>query len=77
LLCCLQVLGLPAADRFPALLTVRSFDDSSLVMATSRGGIKRTALSAFSRVKVNGLAAIKLQEVGMRLVCGMCGAPHV
>lgn len=62
----LQALGLPAAERFPALLAVSSFDDdsnSSLVMATSRGGIKRTALSAFSKLRATGLTAIKLLEV--------------
>lgn len=61
-----QVLGLPAPERFPALLPVSSFDeqDATLVMATSAGGIKRTPLAAFSSIQRNGLAAIKLPEVG-------------
>jgi DNA gyrase/topoisomerase IV subunit A len=32
-------------------------------MATTAGGIKRTALTAFSKLNRNGLAAIKLSEV--------------
>jgi hypothetical protein len=65
-----QVLGLPAAERFPTLLAVASFEeDASLVVATSSGGIKRTRLSAFARVNKAGLAALKLAEV--RGVCGV------
>lgn len=59
-----QVLGLPAAERFPTLLAVSDFDAASLVMATSSGGIKRTPLTAFSKIRGSGLAAIKLHEVG-------------
>lgn len=63
--CVVQVLGLPAPERFPTLLPVRSFTDesASLAMATSAGGIKRTDLAAFSKIHKNGLAAIKLDEV--------------
>jgi DNA gyrase/topoisomerase IV subunit A len=57
------VLGLPAAERFPTLLAVSDFDAGCLVMATSRGGIKRTALTAFSKLRATGLAAVKLLEV--------------
>lgn len=60
----MQVLGLPAADRFPTLMAVSDFDAASLVMATSSGGIKRTPLTAFSKIRGSGLAAIKLHEVG-------------
>lgn len=60
-----QVLGLPAPERFPALLPVSSFTEpgQSLVMATTSGGIKQTSLEAFGRLKKTGLAAIKLLEV--------------
>lgn len=58
------MLGLPAAERFPALLTVSDFDNGCLVMATSTGGIKRTELTAFSKLRASGLAAVKLLEVG-------------
>ncbi|WIA14237.1 hypothetical protein OEZ85_002775 [Tetradesmus obliquus] len=66
-----QVLGLPAPERFPALLPVSSFDEqgATLVMATSAGGIKRTPLAAFSSIQRNGLAAIKLPE-GEQLAAG-------
>lgn len=80
----LQVLGLPAAERFPTLQAVSDFDEGCLVMATSRGGIKRTALTAFSKLRSTGLAAVKLREVrslamrvwggGVEGVCvGVCG----
>jgi DNA gyrase/topoisomerase IV subunit A len=61
-----QVLGLPAPERFPTMLPVSSFaeEGTTLVMATSTGGIKRTPLAAFSSIMRNGLAAIKLAEVG-------------
>jgi DNA gyrase subunit A len=60
-----QVLGLSAPERFPTLLPVSGFSDegTTLVMATSAGGIKRTPLGAFSSIQRNGLAAIKLSEV--------------
>lgn len=65
---CLQALGLAAAERFPTLLAVAGFDDeTSLVMASSLGGIKRTPLSAFSKLRATGLAAIRLQEVMRRV----------
>lgn len=64
-----QVLGLPAAERFPTLLAVSDFDAGCLVMATSRGGIKRTALTAFSKLRATGLAAVKLLE-GEQLAAG-------
>jgi DNA gyrase subunit A len=76
----LQVLGLPAAEHFPTLLTVSNFDEGSLVMATSTGGIKRTALTAFSKLKASGLGAVKLLQVRWRSVvlrtiaAGMAGS---
>eukprot|EP00775_Hariotina_reticulata_P008929 gene8929-9106_t len=59
-----QVLGLRAPERFPSLLPVSSFDyaGTSLAMATSTGGLKRTPLEAFANIKRGGLAAVKLGE---------------
>lgn len=59
------MLGLPAPEHFPTLLPVSSFsdDDARLVMATTAGGIKCTQLSAFEKIRQNGLGAIKLHEV--------------
>ncbi|KAF6254075.1 DNA topoisomerase [Scenedesmus sp. NREL 46B-D3] len=66
-----QVLGLPAPETFLTMLPVGSFAEggTSLVMATSAGGIKRTPLAAFSSIQRNGLAAIKLSE-GEQLAAG-------
>jgi hypothetical protein len=48
-----------------------------MLVTSSRGGIKRIALSVFSKVKVNSLVAIQLQEVGMCVadVSGACSRP--
>ncbi|KAF8061304.1 gyrA [Scenedesmus sp. PABB004] len=65
------VLGLPAPEAFPALLPVSSFDDgaTSLALAVSSGGVKRTRLDAFAKISRAGLAAIKLSQ-GEELVAG-------
>lgn len=68
----LQVLGLPAPEHFPTLLPVSSFSegDARLVLATTAGGIKSTALSAFEKIRHNGLAATKL--VAVRWLLQLC-----
>eukprot|EP00878_Enallax_costatus_P019373 GHUV01020438.1.p1 GENE.GHUV01020438.1~~GHUV01020438.1.p1 ORF type:complete len:826 (+),score=272.01 GHUV01020438.1:1150-3627(+) len=71
-----QVLGLPAPEHFPTLLPVSSFsdEDARLVLSTTAGGIKCTQLSAFQKIKKNGLGAIKLDE-GERLAAGALARP--
>ena len=58
-----QLLPIPREEAITSLLAVGSFDsDNHLVMLTKGGFIKRTALSAFSKIRANGLIAISLEE---------------
>ncbi|MBF2097960.1 MAG: DNA gyrase subunit A [Gloeomargaritaceae cyanobacterium C42_A2020_066] len=58
-----QLLPLSSDDRITSVLAVRAFeDDEFLVMLTQGGYIKKTALSAFSQIRANGLIAIALEE---------------
>ncbi|GAB4144992.1 MAG: DNA gyrase subunit A [Planctomycetota bacterium] len=54
-------------EKITAILRVDSFDDRFLVTATSRGLIKKTPLSHYSRPRSGGIIAVKLVE-GDRLV---------
>jgi DNA gyrase subunit A len=46
-----------------SILPIREFrEDSTLLMSTRRGVVRRTATMAFSRIRVNGLRAIVLAE---------------
>ncbi len=46
-----------------AIVTVRDFpDDQFLLFATKNGTVKKTALSQYSNVRVNGIKAIKIEE---------------
>ncbi len=59
-----QLLPIPREEKITSLVAVDSFvDDCYLLMLTKAGFIKRTALSAFSKIRSNGLIAINL-EVG-------------
>jgi len=60
-------LQLAKDEKLSALVAVRDFDEGFLVMATSRGKIKKTNLSAFSRPRAGGIWAIVLEE-GDRLI---------
>ena len=58
-----QLLPIPREEAITSLLAVSSFgEDEQLVMLTSKGYIKRTTLSAFANIRVNGLIAISLEE---------------
>ncbi|MGH8495781.1 MAG: DNA gyrase subunit A [Gammaproteobacteria bacterium] len=57
-----NLLPLDEGERINAVLPVREFDASTRVfMATSRGTVKKTPLSAFSRPRANGIIAIDLR----------------
>ena len=50
-------------ETLSALLPLKSFDeDHSIIMATEKGVIKKTALSAFSRPRSTGMNAINLDD---------------
>ncbi len=49
--------------RFRQYSLIAEFeDDSNLVMVTRQGVIKKTEMSAFSRIRQNGLIAIAIRE---------------
>lgn len=58
-----NVLEMGKGESIASLIPVREFDDSRfLVMATDRGTIKKTVLSAFGRPLKGGIKAINLDE---------------
>ncbi|MGD1855250.1 MAG: DNA topoisomerase (ATP-hydrolyzing) subunit A [Leptolyngbyaceae cyanobacterium] len=58
-----QMLPIPREEKVTSVLGVQEFaEDVYLVMLTQNGFIKKTALSAFSNVRANGLIAISLSE---------------
>ncbi|MEM7796684.1 MAG: DNA gyrase subunit A, partial [Cyanobacteria bacterium P01_C01_bin.118] len=58
-----QMLPIPREEKVTSVLGVQEFaEDVYLVMLTQGGFIKKTALSAFSNVRSNGLIAISLEE---------------
>ena len=58
-----QLLPIPHDEKITSIVPVSEFtDDEYLVMLTKSGYIKKTALSAFSNIRANGLIAISLGE---------------
>lgn len=58
-----QLLPIPHEEKITSVIPVSEFSsDVFLVMLTNKGYIKKTALSAFSNIRANGLIAISLEE---------------
>jgi DNA gyrase subunit A len=58
-----QMLPIARDERITSMISVSEFtEDEYLVMLTEKGWIKKTALSAFSNIRSNGLIAISLAE---------------
>jgi DNA gyrase subunit A len=58
-----QLLPIPREEKITSIVAVDSFDNECfLLMLTKAGFIKRTALSAFSKIRSNGLIAINLED---------------
>ena len=58
-----QLLPIPREEKITSLLSVESFENENYLLMLTRGGfIKRTPLSAFSKIRSNGLIAISLEE---------------
>ncbi len=58
-----QMLPISQEEKITSIVSVSEFTESEyLVMLTKKGNIKKTALSAFSQIRSNGLIAISLQE---------------
>jgi DNA gyrase subunit A len=59
----IQMLPIPKDEKITSILAVSEFtDDTYLIMLTKAGSIKKTALSAFSHIRSNGLIAISLAD---------------
>ncbi|MGA7935921.1 MAG: DNA topoisomerase (ATP-hydrolyzing) subunit A [Kovacikia sp.] len=58
-----QMLPIPRNEKITSVIPVTEFtEDEYLVMLTTGGYIKKTALAAFSNIRTNGLIAISLEE---------------
>jgi DNA gyrase subunit A len=58
-----QMLPIPKGEKITSLVAVQEFTENDyLIMLTRKGYIKKTALSAFSNIRANGLIAISLEE---------------
>jgi len=58
-----NVLALSTDERIAAVVPVREFsEDRALLFATRRGTVKKTELSAYRHVRVNGVNAINISE---------------
>ena len=58
-----QLLPIPREEEITSVLSVKSFDDEIYLLMLTKGGfIKRTSLSAFSKIRSNGLIAISLED---------------
>lgn len=62
-----NMLELQDGEKITNMMPVRDFTNGHLLMATEKGIIKKTVLSAFSRPKKGGIIAINVKE-GDRLV---------
>ncbi len=69
-----NVLQIPSSARITSMIPVRNFDDRNLMMATERGIVKKTVLSAYGRPQRGGIIAVNLDKgdhlVGVRLTSG-------
>jgi DNA gyrase subunit A len=58
-----NLLQMAEGERIQQCIDIRAFDDQTfLLMATERGYVKKTVLSAYSRPMRGGIIAIKLEE---------------
>jgi DNA gyrase subunit A len=69
-----NLLNLEKDENVTSMIPIRKFDDRQLVMATKKGIIKKTILSAFGRPKKGGIIAILLDSgdrlIGVKLAHG-------
>jgi len=58
-----NLIQIGADEKITSILAVREFDDKrQLMMATAKGNVKKTVLSAYGNPRSSGLIAIKLEE---------------
>lgn len=59
----INLLPLADGERITAILPVREYaDDKFIVMATAHGTVKKTALTAYSNPRANGIIAVNLKD---------------
>jgi DNA gyrase subunit A len=58
-----NLVSIPSASRLVTVLPVKDFtDDAFLMMVTKKGVIKKTALSQYQNIRVNGINAINIDK---------------
>lgn len=58
-----NILPLEANERITAILPVREYaEDKYIIMATASGTVKKTALTAYSNQRANGIIALNLRD---------------
>ncbi|MFW6147857.1 MAG: DNA gyrase subunit A [Thermodesulfobacteriota bacterium] len=70
-----NLLDMQPTERIATTLTVKDFNQGKyIVMATKRGLVKKTPLSAYSRPRAGGITALKINEgdelIGVRVASG-------
>ncbi|MCG9696708.1 DNA gyrase subunit A [Shewanella sp. Isolate11] len=59
----INLLPLAEGERITAILPVREYaEDKYIIMATSHGTVKKTALTAYSNPRANGIIAVNLKD---------------
>jgi len=67
-----NLLPLEAGEKINAVLPIKQFDEEHFVfMATSRGTVKKTPLTAFSRPRASGIIAVDLREDDRLVGCAL------
>jgi len=70
-----NLLNLQPVEKIATILSIKGFEDGKyIVMATKNGLVKKTDLSAYSRPRATGIAALKINEgdelIGVRVTNG-------
>ncbi len=70
-----NLLELQPVEKIATILSIKGFEDGRyIVMATKKGLVKKTRLSAYSRPRATGIAALKIKEgdelIGARVTNG-------
>ncbi|HWP39853.1 MAG TPA: DNA gyrase subunit A [Tepidisphaeraceae bacterium] len=75
-----NLLSFQEGEKIASVLNVKDFtkDEQFLMFATAKGIVKKTALSAYSNIRTNGIIAIGLEEGDTLIdVCCTSGRDHV
>lgn len=67
----INLLSLAEGEHVVKLLCMRGMEDKNLVMITKQGTIKKTAATAFAKIRATGIRAITLHEGDELAFCGV------